>query len=243
MTGIIGAMQSEIELIAEYMKKSNSYQAIEISGYLFHKGKIGENEVTAVVCGIGKVCAAAITQLLIDRFDADCIVNTGVAGGIGDGLEVGDIVVSEDAVQYDFDLTAIGYAQGYMPCLNQGKDNFSRFVADTKLTDDYLRSANKCLKNGKAVKGRILSGDRFVADNSLKNYLKSTFAGTAVEMEGAAIAQVCYLNKKPFTLVRAISDLANEEAETSYDTFAEEASHTSASVIIDMFESGRKTEN
>ncbi len=242
MTGIIGAMESEISLIAEEMSKNGSIETVELPGYIFYKGKIGNTNAVAVVCGIGKVCAASVTQLMIDRFNVSEIINTGVAGGIGEGLEIGDFVVSEDAVQYDFDLCHFGYHKGYVPAYGKNHDKCSAFPADKELVEIIIKSAEDNTGYGKAVKGRILSGDRFVADDAFKKELVSEFSGTAVEMEGAAIAQVCFMNKIPFAIIRAISDLAGKEADISFETFEKEAANRSAHIVIKALKSMRKSE-
>ncbi|MGM9637572.1 MAG: 5'-methylthioadenosine/adenosylhomocysteine nucleosidase [Eubacteriales bacterium] len=231
MLGIIGAMQIEVDSLLSAMEDRLDSS---VAGTVFSKGKIGGQEVVVVMCGIGKVCAALITQILIDRFQVHAIVNTGVAGGLDERLEVGDLVIATDAVQHDFDLTGFGYVRGHLPCAGGEKTAVSRFPADKNLINRFESAAEKVGGEGKTILGTVVSGDIFVCDPALKERLIREFGAAAAEMEGAAIAQVCYLNKVPFAIVRAISDLAGKEAKISYDEFERKAALRSAKIIQQM---------
>ncbi len=229
--GIIGAMASEVEsLIAAMTQK----ETVRGAGSEFVCGKLAGRDAVVVMCGIGKVCAGAVTQFLIDRFAVDAIVNTGVAGGLDSRLSIGDLVIANDAVQHDFDLTGFGYARGHLPCAGGGKDAPTRFTADSELSNRFADAFTAAGCVGKVVRGTGVSGDIFVCDPALKASLISDYGAAAVEMEGAAVAQVCFLNTVPFALVRAISDLAGEEANVSFDTFERTAAEQSARTILKM---------
>lgn len=231
MLGIIGAMQIEVDSLLSAMEDR---QDRSVAGVPFSCGKIGGQDVVVVMCGIGKVCAALTAQILIDRFGVHAIVNTGVAGGLDARLEVGDLVIATDAVQHDFDLTGFGYVRGHLPCAGGEKTAVSRFLADGNLSDRFEKAAMAIGGDGKAIRGTVVSGDIFVCDASLKQRLIDDFGAAATEMEGAAIAQVCFLNKIPFAIVRAISDLAGKEAKISYDEFEKKAALRSAKIIQKM---------
>jgi adenosylhomocysteine nucleosidase len=170
----------------------------------------------------------------IDRYQVSEVINTGTAGGLGEQLEVGDLVIADGAIQYDFDLTPFGYVQGSLPCSGQKKSVPSIFPTDKQLSQRFLSAAQKIMKTGHCTTGFVLTGDRFVSNSEYKQWLIDTFHGSAVEMEGGAIAQVCFLNQIPFTLVRAISDLAGKEANISFDTFELMAAELSANILLTM---------
>lgn len=231
--GIIGAMQSEVERLLAAMEDKESVHA---AGTDFARGRIAGKNVVVVRCGIGKVCAGAIAQCMIDRFGVSAIVNTGVAGGLDERLEIGDLVVATDAIQHDFDLTAFGYARGYLPSAGEDTGTPSRIVADRELSDRFADAFASAGCRGKVIRGTIVSGDVFVSDQTLKERLIRDFSGAATEMEGAAIAQVCSMNGVPFAVVRAISDLAGKEANVTFDTFEIEAAEQSSRTILRMLE-------
>ncbi len=231
--GIIGAMQSEVERLLAAMENKETVRA---AGADFTRGRIAGKDVVVVMCGIGKVCAGAIAQCMIDRFGVSAIVNTGVAGGLDERLEIGDLVEATDAIQHDFDLTAFGYARGYMPCAGGDKQLPSRFVADPELSDRFVDAFTSAGCRGKVIRGTVVSGDIFVSDPDLKNALIRDYKAAATEMEGAAIAQICRLNEVPFAVVRAISDLAGKEANISFDTFEIQAAEQSSRTILRMLE-------
>ena len=175
--------------------------------------------------------------MLVSEFGVDCIINTGSAGGIAQELEMLDMVVCTDAVQHDFDTTAFGYKPGQIP----GTDS-PFFVADARLRKTALAAFSRVstsLPSGvpsghKMIEGRIASGDAFITDGEKRARIVSIFSPACVEMEGAAIAQVCTVNKIPFAILRSVSDLAGKDADMSYEEFSKLASRVSAQVVIAM---------
>jgi adenosylhomocysteine nucleosidase len=238
--GIIGAMDSEVTLLKSALQNA---QEEKVGGLTLSTGNIGQAHVVLAKCGVGKVNAALCAQIMIDRFSADCLINTGAAGGIGaDGeLAVGDFVIGTEAVQYDFDVTAFGHAKGYM-CTGVQHEQPTIYHSDPLLVAAVERSATKWLPQFKLKNGRIATGDTFVSESRVKNELWQDFQATAAEMEGAAIAQTATANDIPFVIVRAISDLADDSAATSYDEFEKEAAGISANIVIELLktEFGRK---
>ena len=227
IVGVIGAMESEIRHLRKKMKSPvvESY-----AGLTFYRGKMGKNKLVLVQCGIGKVNAARTAQVLIDRYAPDAMINTGIAGGIGEGLHVGDFVIGTELVQHDFSLSLFGYARGFVPGFGDGKSP-AYFQADSDLVQAFSGSAVQFLSAQNVRKGRIASGDLFVADAAVKNWIRNEFSADAVEMEGAAIAQVAVLNGVPFVVVRAISDLADGTATESFETFEQETALLSAKIV------------
>lgn len=225
MIGIIGAMDVEIELLLDNMKNT---ETINHRSRVFYKGEICGKEVVLSRSGIGKVASATCAQVLVDVFNVDCIINTGIAGGIASDLEVGDIVVSECALQHDFDVTGFGYPKGYM--FMGDKSTYTTYKADKTLCDVILAVAKETTR---ARGGVIASGDIFVSSPTVKKEIADTFNATACEMEGGAIAQVCALCEVPFVVVRAISDLANGEAAESYEQFERKAAEDCAKIVIE----------
>lgn len=219
--GIIGAMEEEIVQIKDKIQIHNTqiYSNME-----FYLGQINNKIVIIVKCGVGKVNAAICTQVLIDRYNVDYIINTGVAGAVSEVLNIGDIVISEDVLYHDFDVTALGFDAGVIPWMPQ-----SIFKADKKLIN-FAKEACNDLNN--VFIGRIVSGDQFIRSEEKKEIIKNTFKPLCVEMEAAAIAHTCTMNDKPFVIIRAISDKANSDAEVNFAEFLNEAV-TKLSLIIE----------
>ncbi len=213
--GIIGAMEVEVRLLLDHMTDDVMTQ---VSGTEFHEGHIAGVPVVVVRCGIGKVNAAMITQTVIDRFGATHVINTGVAGALDASLEVGDIVVSVDAVQHDMDVTGLGYVRGLVPEMTnltiEGGKAF--FEADERLRALVVKAAAEAAPEVTAIEGRIASGDLFVCEDADRKRILDTFGAHCCEMEGAAIAQVCWRNGVPFVIVRAMSDKADDTSKDSY---------------------------
>lgn len=229
MIGIIGAMETEVKTLIENLEAPVK---TTLAGCDFYSGKLAGKDAVVVMCGIGKVAAAICAQAMIDTFHPDAIINTGVAGGLESTLEVGDIVVATDAVQHDFDLTAFGYAKGYMPAWGKDKDRPSGYPTSPELVEKLSEAA--ALTGAHFVAGRIASGDVFVSSNELKRTLIGDFSASAAEMEGAAIAQVAYQNALPCAILRAVSDLADREANISFDEFELIAAERSAKLMIEF---------
>lgn len=225
--GIIGAMDCEVN---QLKAKLSEEKIIEVGELKFHIGKIHNHNVIIVKSGVGKVNAALCTQYIIDKFNPDYIINTGIGGGIACGLSVGDLVVGTELVQYDFDVSAIGYARGYM-CTGVNPDKPTKFYSDEKLINAFEHAVSIAAPSLHVHKGVIATGDCFVSDMNKKKDIRDTFNASAVEMEGAAIAQVASVNKVPFVIVRAISDLADDCAAEAHEFVETEMAELSSSAI------------
>lgn len=218
--GIIGAMAEEILYFQEHFDVK---EEIALHGLTFYAGKCGNTEVVFVKSGIGKVCAAAAAVLLIEHFKCECLINSGVAGGIYTGFKAADLVLGETLAYHDADVTAFGYQYGQLP----GHDLY--FKADPKL----LQKAKEL--RPKAYQGLIVSADMFVADSSRIAFIKEHFPDAmSVEMEGAAVAQVGADFKVPFLVIRGISDGANEEGAKSIEENLMAASEACSSLVYDL---------
>ena len=229
--GIIGAMDVEVALLKEQLKDP---QVMTCAGMEFCAGGIGGAEVVVVQSGIGKVNAGICTQVLVDRFEVQAVINTGVAGSLDEGLDVGDLVVSTDCGWHDYDVTPLGYAPGQVPGLS-----VLTFPADEALRACACASAAEVAPEVSVREGRVVSGDQFIASQDAKERLASQFGGMCCEMEGAAIAQTAWLNGVPFVVVRAISDKAGAEGQvTDYATFESAAAHRCAKIVLRMLERG-----
>jgi adenosylhomocysteine nucleosidase len=226
--GIIGATSEEVTLLLDAMHID--YKET-VADTMFYVGTLGECDVTIVQSGMGKVNAGICAQLLITEFNAKAVINTGVAGSLDNALDIEDFVVSVDAVQHDFDASPIGYAKGEIPFT--GKYSFE---ADEGLRAKTVDAITKVCPDVSVYEGRICSGDQFISSSEQKDAITSQFGGLCCEMEGAAMAQVCYLNDVPFVIIRAISDKADGSAHEDYPTFVEKASKRSAAALIYMLE-------
>ena len=219
--GIIGAMQVEVEILLGAMEDKT---VTEKAGSTFHAGTLNGLPVVVVQCGVGKVNAAMCTQVLCDLFQVTHLVNTGIAGSLCADLDIGDLVVSSDAMYHDVDAVHFGYPMGKVP----GMD-VTAFPAD-KAMMDYAFAAAEAVNPGHTKVGRVASGDQFVAEKAVKERIISVTGGLCTEMEGAAIAQTAYRNGLPFVILRAISDKADDSAEMDYPTFERIAAHRCAAV-------------
>lgn len=223
--GIIGAMEEEVTSLRESMDVISVKNAV---GLDFYMGKLNGVSVVVVRSGIGKVNAAICAQVLIDLYAVDSIINVGVAGAIDKSLTIGDIVVSTDAVHHDFDTSALGDEPGVI-----SRMDVSAFPADEELVN-LAKETIESLGYPVFV-GRVASGDVFVADPEVKAKIKNLFSPVCCEMEGAAIAHTCYLNKIPFVIIRAISDNADDGG-VDYERFFRESALKAASIINKMLE-------
>lgn len=224
--GIIGAMQVEVEELISIMKVEKT---LDKASMVFYEGTISGTQVVVVRSGIGKVHAGICMQILSDLFAVDAVINTGVAGSLKSEINIGDIVVSTDAIQHDVDVTALGYPVGQLPDMD-----IMSFQADEKLAELAIRSLEETKLPIKAYKGRVLSGDQFVSNADTKDFLVKTFDGSCTEMEGASIAQAAYLNHVPYLVIRAISDKADGSAHMDYPTFEKNAAHNSFVLVEHM---------
>lgn len=206
MTGIIGAMSIEVETLCSNM---TNVEKLNLQSLTFYKGILRGKEVVVVQSGIGKVNAALCAQILALNFKVDAVINTGIAGALGEGLRICDFAISTEAVYHDVDLVGFGYKIGEIPGLPVS------FKADEKLisTAEKAFSQISASKEHKLVKGKIASGDQFIASAEKKNWIKQNFTPVCVEMEGTPIAHACFLNNIPYIIVRCMSDMADDQNE------------------------------
>ena len=226
MLGIIGAMDEEVSKLKEIMEDVEIRQKASMD---FYKGKMCGKDVVVVRSGIGKVNAGICTQILVDEYGVDAVINTGIAGSLNAAIDIGDIVLSTDALQHDMDATGFGYEPGIIPRMET-----STFVADKKMRKLAKESCEKVNPDIKVFEGRIVSGDQFISDKEKKDYIEKNFKGFCTEMEGAAIAQTAYLNNIPFLIIRAISDKADDSATEDYPTFEAKAIKHSVNLVCEM---------
>lgn len=225
MIGIIGAMDSEVEALFNNMTEK---ETVKVSDVVFYKGKLCNKDVVIVKCGIGTVNAALCTQLMIMKFNPDKIINSGIAGATGKGLNIYDFVVSTETVYHDFDTTFFGYKLGQIPGMPE------TFKADPVLVDLVCKAFNKTSysKNHSIQKGLIASGNQFIAGGDKKKFIVENFAPACVEMEGCAIAHTCFKNNVPFVIIRCMSDCADDTVQTSYNE--DEASKASSGFLMEV---------
>ena len=224
--GIIGAMELEV---TELKAKMNTTNIVKRAGMEFFEGTLNHASVVIVRSGIGKVNAALCVQILADVFQVTHIINTGVAGSLNAKLDIGDILVSKDALHHDMDVTIFGYQLGEVPQMG-----FREFSADETLISLAMESCRKVNPDINVMEGRVVSGDQFISSKEVKDHLINDFQGDCAEMEGAAIAHGAYLNQIPFVIIRAISDKADDSAEMDYPTFETAAAIHSAKLVEDM---------
>lgn len=224
--GIIGAMELEVE---ELKQKMDVSRKVEKASMEFLEGTLNGTQAVIVRSGIGKVNAALCAQILCDVFQVSHIINTGVAGSLKNEIDIGDIVVSVDALHHDVDVRIFGYPLGEVPqvgCL--------AFPADKRLVELAISTCKEVNPDIQVFEGRVVSGDQFVSSKQVKESIIGNFQGYCVEMEGAPIAQASYLNHVPFVIIRAISDKADDSAEMDYPTFEKAAAAHSAALVEHM---------
>jgi adenosylhomocysteine nucleosidase len=227
MLGIIGAMDEEVAMIKAQL---TDVQVETRAAMDFYKGKLEGKEVVVVRSGIGKVNAAMCTQILADIYGVTGVVNTGIAGSLKAEIDIGDIVLSSDAVQHDMDATGFGYEPGQIPRVET-----LAFKADEGLIHLAEECCSKVNPDIHTFVGRVVTGD--ISDKGKKKWLTDTFGGYCTEMEGAAIAQACYLNSIPFLIVRAISDKADDSATVDYPAFEAKAIIHSVNLLTEIVRS------
>ena len=223
--GIIGAMTIEVETLKESME---NLTVSHRTGMEFYEGTLEGLPVVIVQCGVGKVNAAMCAQTLCACYGVTHLVNTGIAGSLCADLDIGDLVVSRDAMHHDFDCVHFGYEMGRVPDME-----VTAFPADEAMMD-YAFAAAEAVNPGHTKIGRVASGDQFVAEKALKEQIIARTQGLCTEMEGAAIAQTAYRNGIPFVILRAISDKADDSAEMDYPTFERIAAHRCAQVTKNL---------
>lgn len=226
MIGIIGAMDEEVEQIVAVMEVEREEVKAQMT---FKAGKLGGKEVVIVRSGIGKVNAGVCTQILVDDFGVDYVINTGIAGSLKSRIDIADIVISDDVLHHDMDATGFGYALGQIPRM----DTLS-FKADSRLIELARLSCEKAVPEIGVHVGRVVSGDQFISDKEVKEKISENFDAYCTEMEGAAIAQAAYLNKVPFVILRAISDKADDSATMDYPAFEKQAIRNSVLLLKEL---------
>lgn len=221
--GIIAAMQEEMEEIKNIMENIEEKKIYEL---IFFEGKINNSNVVLVEAGVGKVNATRVTQVLIDNFNIEAIINVGSGASANEELQIGDIIIGKTLVQHDFDITAFGHPKGYIS--NVGEN----VKSDDSLIERMEHTISELSNNEYKVKiGTIASGDIFCTDVQMKEKIRSKFNADVIEMESAAIAQVCKLDNKPFLIIRSISDVPNGKNEITFDEFLKLASKRCAEIL------------
>ena len=220
MIGIIGAVIEEAEAIKKEIKdiKSNV-----INGIPFFSGKFNDKDVVVVQSGIGKVNAAITATLLIEKFEVNEVIFSGVAGSLDEKLKVGDVVIGCDIVQHDVDATAFGYKMGQIPQMKEWA-----FESDKELIE---KTGNISDFDHPIFYGRILTGDQFVSKKDLKIQLGKDFEALCVDMESGAVAQVCTRLGVKFLIIRSISDSITDESGMEYETFVKLAAKNSTKIL------------
>jgi adenosylhomocysteine nucleosidase len=224
--GIIGAMDEEVNILKSKMQVDD---IIKKASMEFFKGMLNKKEVVIVRSGISKVNAAVCTQILVDDFKISRVINTGIAGSLQNKIDIGDIVISSDALQHDVDATGFGYELGVIPRMET-----SIFTADKKMIELAKKVCENEIPDITAHVGRVVTGDQFISDKEVKERIESNFHGYCTEMEGASIAQVAHLNNIPFVILRAISDKADDSATVDYPTFEKKAIEHSVILVENM---------
>lgn len=226
--GIIGAMDEEVSALKDAMHKDRTET---IASMEFFVGSLGGCDVVVVQCGMGKVNAGTCAQILVSKFNVRAVINTGVAGSLDNILDIGDFVVSTDAVEHDFDVSPIGFVKGEIPYTGK-----YAFEADAGLRAKAVDAITKSNTDVTVHQGRVCSGDQFISTGEQKAAITADFGGLCCEMEGGAIAQICYLNDTPFVIIRAISDKADGSSSEDYEVFKKQAAERSAKAVMYLLE-------
>lgn len=221
MIGIICAMQIEIDKINEAVENKTTEV---VSGVTFTKGTLFGKEVVTAVCGVGKVFAAICAEAMIIKYNPEVIINTGVAGTLTDKLNICDVAVSSEVVQHDMDTSPLGDPVGLLSGIN-----IVKIPADITVAEKIASCVERI--GLKSLIGTIASGDQFINSADKKKYIATSFDAIACEMEGGSIGHVCYVNKTPFAVIRAISDGAGDESHMDYPTFARLAADKGAEAV------------
>lgn len=223
--GIIAAMEEELLPLLKEMKGDG---ILRKANMVFHSGTIFGKKVVAVTCGIGKVNSAICAQILIDTFNVNKVINIGIAGGTGENVLPGDVVVAENLVQHDMDTSAFGDEIGQVPRL----DTYD-FPCNKDLINKAVKACSE-IKDHKCFTGRVVTGDQFINSTEKILWLYKKFGALACEMEGGSIAQVCYLNDIPFVIIRSISDNGNIGVHMDYEKFKPIAINNSTKILFAM---------
>ena len=226
MTGIIGAMEEEVAALKEAREVQ---EAAELASMTFYRGVLCGKDVVVVRSGIGKVNAGICAQILVDRFHVDTLINTGIAGSLDARIDIGDMVISTDALHHDMDAVQFGYPAGQVPRME-----VLSFPADEELVKKAVQANEKANPDIHTYTGRVASGDQFIASKEVKEKIVENFQPLCVEMEGAAIAQAAYLNKVSYVIIRAISDKADNSATMDYPAFERQAIAHSVGLVKEL---------
>jgi adenosylhomocysteine nucleosidase len=226
MIGIIGAMEEEVAALKEAMEVQES---VEQASMIFCKGILCGKEAVIVRSGIGKVNGGICAQILVDRFKADTLINTGIAGSLDAKIDIGDMVISTDALHHDMDATKFGYPVGQVPRMG-----VLSFPADEELVKKAVQASEKANPDIHTFTGRVASGDQFIASREVKERIVREFHPLCVEMEGAGIAQAAHLNQVSYVIIRAISDKADNSASIDYPTFERQAIAHSVRLVKEL---------
>ncbi len=218
--GIICAMEEELNELRKMLTLEKEHDYYDITIY---ECNLDQKKLFLAESGVGKVNAARCTQIMIDHLDLDCIFNIGVAGSVSKDVKVCDVVIGEKLVQHDFDITAFNHELGYVPKVGVYIESDKRLV---KIADKVIKESHN---------GVIASGDIFCTKKEMSEKIASNFGALCVEMEGASIAQVCYLSNMPFLIIRSISDSPDgSENKLTYEEFLEESSKTVAKELVEI---------
>lgn len=230
MIGFICALDAEVEGIKQLMLNKTEETFAKIP---YAKGEIFGQEVVCCECGVGKVNAAMSAQIMIDRYHPDRIINSGIAGSLSEEIRIGDLVIADDCVQHDMDVTEMGDPLGQI----QFNDEVRIYLPADTATADRLEKACQLPDDTQVFRGRIASGDVFISSRDHRQAIADIFDALACEMEGAAVGQVCYRNAVPFTILRCISDDFNENDYMDYMKFRSVAAEKTISVITEFIRS------
>lgn len=226
--GIIGALGEEVDELKDNLV---DVEIVSRAGMDFYVGLLNDKQTIIVKSGVGKINAAVCTQILIDVFEVQAVINVGVAGSLKNEINIGDVVIARDVVNHDMDGTGFGHAYGEVPNMDK-----IYFEADGHLVECAKSICEKVNPDITPYVGRILTGDQFISDKNKKEWLVNTFAGYCTEMEGVAVGQTAWLNNVPFLIIRAISDKADGSAEIDYNDFKEDAIVHIVNIIMAMVE-------
>jgi adenosylhomocysteine/aminodeoxyfutalosine nucleosidase len=224
--GIMGAMREEIEPILDLVSEIDT--EIDYANNKYYKAKYHNYELIIAYSKIGKVNSALTAATMIEKFNIDLMLFSGVAGAINKNLKIGDLIIATKLCQHDLDITAFGHPYGYVP-------ESKVFVESDERLNNIAKKVAKKL-NVKLLEGIIATGDQFIADNEKKEWIRKTFNADALEMEGASVGFVCDALDIPFFILRAISDSADMDAGFDFDKFLEGSAKNSAKFLIEMLE-------
>ena len=219
---MLGIIVAELEELESVLEKTNNIKEEIYKDKTFYIGTIKNKNVVIVRCAVGKVNAARTCQMLIDKYNVSLVINIGVSGSVSNALNIGDIVVGDKLVQYDFDVTGFGRQLGEIEGIGIYIETNSRLI-------DILKNKNVKI-------GCIATADKFVTKLDDKNFIRETFNALCVEMEGASIAQTCLLNKVDFLVIRSISDKLDGSSKIEFPKFLVSSAKKAADLLYDVID-------